>query len=68
MSQKEICSYSFIQINMKKAFTAAVELNALITKKKEYIGLLSEPFINNKKLSMRPVSYTHLTLPTIYSV
>ena len=53
-----------LQLNMKKAFSAAVELNAAVKKFESYVCLITEPF-NNKGY---PVSYTHLTLPTIYSV
>ena len=45
---------SFIQLNMKKAFAAAVELNASIKKVKDYICLISEPHIFKGKLSSLP--------------
>ena len=34
---------SFVQLNMKKAFAAAIELNATLTKLGDYVCLLSEP-------------------------
>ena len=66
---------SFIQLNMKKSFAAAVELNNLVKESSNYICLLSEPYAYKEKLSSLPpnsnkfcnqgaVSYTHLTLPT----
>ena len=39
---------------MKKAFTAAVELNASIKKVKDYVCLISEPHIFKGKLSSLP--------------
>ena len=44
----------FIQLNLKKAFAAAVELNSSIKKTKDYICLITEPFLNRGKISLQP--------------
>ena len=48
----------FIQVNTKKAFAAAVELNSLVTKKKEYVCLVSEPYVFKEKVCAAPPSCT----------
>ena len=45
---------SVVQINMKKAFAAAVELNSSLTSLNHYIGLLTEPYVHNGKLCSLP--------------
>ena len=50
----EGCQVSFIQLNMRKSFAAAVELNASLSEIKSYICLLSEPYAYKDKLSSVP--------------
>ena len=45
---------SFVQINMKKSFAAAVELNASLTSLKQYIALLTEPYVHDGDLCSLP--------------
>ena len=42
--------------------------NQLYTSFKEYLDLYLEILFESKEVNIEPVSYTHLTLPTIYSV
>ena len=89
-----------IQLNCHNAFQAHTELGLVMSKHRNVITLVQEPYINNKKIiancpsrydifpadktgrkrvaifasrhlkltEINAVSYTHLTLPTIYSV
>ena len=95
---------NFVQVNLKKAFIAAVELNKRLEGLEQYIALITESYNFKGKIRSLPrgsrviscqdcraaiicssginlikiekltrkdcaaVSYTHLTLPTIYSV
>ena len=51
----------FIQINLKKAFSAAVELNSSLKETKEYVALLTEPYIYNGKVASAPPESTVLS-------
>ena len=42
------------QLNQKKSFMCAVELNKVVTKVKEYICLISEPFKVKCRIASRP--------------
>ena len=43
-----------VQINMKKAFVAAMELNRKLDGKKDFICLVTEPYRNRNKIAASP--------------
>ena len=49
-------------------FTAAGDASLIITMNPIFTVLLASPFLDQRITTRMAVSYTHLTLPTIYSV
>ena len=47
-------SLDFIQLNLRKSFAAAVELNSSIKKVKEYVCLITEPHTYKDRVSTVP--------------
>ena len=47
-------SVKFVQLNQKKAYVAAVELNKALKKVPQYICLITEPYKNKCKVTARP--------------
>ena len=45
---------SFIQLNERKSFAAATELNNMVTKCDKYVSLLTEPYSFKKFIAARP--------------
>ena len=46
----------FIQVNLKKAFVAAIELGSRLGTKEDYVCLVTEPYKYKSKLSNVPQS------------
>ena len=45
---------SFIQVNLKKSFVAAVEMNKRVNEMSQYIALVTEPYRYNNKFCLPP--------------
>ena len=44
----------FIQINLKKSFSAAVELNSSTKQTKQYVALITEPYVHKGRIASAP--------------
>ena len=51
----------FFQLNLKKSLSAAIELNSSLKQVKEYVALLTEPYVHNGKIASVPPESLVLT-------